>query len=61
MSRPPAKPRRERLNISVDQDTLRVLQEVQKTIPEIDGPSAAVRYLARCYEEELTKDNHDGD
>jgi hypothetical protein len=49
MARPPAKTPRVRLTVTIDHDTLRVIRQLQETTPEIDGASAAVRYLARCY------------
>jgi len=51
MSRPPLRQPRQRLTITVDRETIRVINQLRKTVPEIDGPSAAVRYVFRCYVE----------
>jgi hypothetical protein len=45
-----AKPRRERVNFYVDLPTMKILDSVVKSNPELDSRSAAVRFLARWYD-----------
>ncbi len=46
----PARPHRERVNFYVDAGTVTILDNLVKSLPELDSRSAAIRYLARWYE-----------
>jgi hypothetical protein len=46
----PAKPQRERVNFYVDPDTMRILDNLVESMPDLDNRSAGLRFLARWYE-----------
>jgi hypothetical protein len=55
MPRPTLPRPRLKLSVSVDRETIQTLEKIRKTVDEIDGPSAAVRYLARWYERTMVQ------
>ena len=48
--RQPARPQKARVNFYVDTGTVKILDNLVKTQPELDNRSAAVRFLARWYD-----------
>ena len=47
----PSRPHRARVNFYVDPATVEVLDNLVNDTPEIENRSAAIRYLARWYEQ----------
>ena len=47
----PARPHRARVNFYVDDETVATLDNLVNQTPEIENRSAAIRYLARWYEQ----------
>lgn len=45
-----ARPQRKKMQFYVDPSTVTILDNLVKSLPELDNRSAAIRYLARWYD-----------
>jgi hypothetical protein len=49
-----------RRTITLDEETIETIERIERTVPEAQGISAAIRHMARCYDSECQQSRRAG-